>query len=181
MSSISIPSPHRPNHIYADNTFYFVTASTLHHQPLLKPGNHKLHLQERLLSLASQYELSVSAWVILNNHYHILCHLKDGKKLARFIKHLHGQTSTNFNRWDNQLGRQCWYNYWDWCIRNESDYWRHFNYIHYNPIKHGYVQQLRDWPFSSLEKYFEIEGREWLNDCWRSYPIKEFAIMNDDF
>ena len=40
--------------------------------------------------------------------------------------------------------------YWEHVIRNEKDYQRHMDYIHYNPVKHGYVDDPRDWPFSSL-------------------------------
>lgn len=177
----SVPSPHRPTHIYADDTYYFVTGSILRRSHLLTPITHKPHLKERLLTLARDYGLTIEAWVILNNHYHLLFHLADGGNLSLFFKHLHGQTSTDFNKWDHQPGRQFWYNYWDWCIRNERDYWQHFNYIHYNPIKHGYVQKLRDWPFSSLFSYLEEKGREWIDDCWRTYPIKEFEIKDDDF
>ena len=177
----SVPGLHRPNHIYADDTYYFVTSSVLYRTHLLTPTTHKPYLKERLLTLAPDYSLKIEAWVILNNHYHMLFHLEKSSLLFRFFKHLHGQTSTDFNKWDHQPGRKFWYNYWDRCIRNEQDYWRHFNYIHYNPIKHGYVKQLRDWPFSSLHSYLENKGSEWINDCWRSYPIKEFEINDDDF
>jgi putative transposase len=173
-------APHNPLHIYTDNVFYFVTGTILHHAHLLAPTLYKQHLQEQLLDLASQYGLDMKAWVILDNHYHLLFSLANGENLTRFIKRLHSKTATTFNQADRQPGRQVWWNYWDWCIRNERDYWQHFNYIHYNPLKHGYVQQLREWPHSSLFTYLVAEGKEWLDDCWRSYPIKEFQVDNDD-
>jgi len=173
--------PHNPYHIYTDDTFYFITGAILHHAPLLGPSSHKQHLQEQLLELALAYDLDLKAWIILDNHYHILFHLTIGENLSSFIRSLHTRTAVTFNQWDNQAGRQVWWNYWDWCIRNEQDYWHHFNYIHYNPIKHGCVQQLRDWPYSSLFTYLETEGREWVDDCWRSYPVREFQVENDDF
>lgn len=40
--------------------------------------------------------------------------------------------------------------YWEHLIRDERDYQRHFDYIHYNPLKHGHVQLLADWPWSSF-------------------------------
>jgi len=179
--TLSTSNPHTPTHIYADNTNYFVTGTILHHAHLLAPAAHKQYLQEEVLNLAPDYGLDIKAWVILNNHYHILFRLVDGEKLPHFINRFHSKTATTFNQWDNQAGRQVWWNYWDWCICNEQDYWRHFNYIHYNPIKHGYVEQLRDWPYSSLLTYLETEGREWVDDCWRSYPIREFQVEKDDF
>jgi putative transposase len=43
--------------------------------------------------------------------------------------------------------------YWEHDIRNEQDLRRHMDYIHYNPVKHGYVTAPPDWPFSSLHRW----------------------------
>jgi REP-associated tyrosine transposase len=38
-------------------------------------------------------------------------------------------------------------------IRDDSDYENHINYIHNNPVKHGYVNKTIDWPYSTLHDY----------------------------
>jgi putative transposase len=38
-------------------------------------------------------------------------------------------------------------------IRDEHDYRRHVDYIHWNPVKHGYVARAGDWPFSTFQRY----------------------------
>jgi putative transposase len=38
--------------------------------------------------------------------------------------------------------------YWEHTIRDDDDYARHIDYIHYNPMKHGLVRRVRDWPHS---------------------------------
>ncbi len=38
-------------------------------------------------------------------------------------------------------------------IRDEADLEAHFDYIHYNPVKHGYVTSPHDWPWSTFHKY----------------------------
>ena len=43
--------------------------------------------------------------------------------------------------------------FWEHSIRGEEDLYRHLDYIHYNPVKHGYVPCARDWPLSSLHRY----------------------------
>lgn len=43
--------------------------------------------------------------------------------------------------------------YWEHCIRDERDLNQHIDYIHYNPVKHGHVVQVRDWPYSSFHRY----------------------------
>jgi putative transposase len=43
--------------------------------------------------------------------------------------------------------------YWEHAIRDDVDFERHVNYIHYNPVKHGLVTRVADWPFSSFHRY----------------------------
>ena len=43
--------------------------------------------------------------------------------------------------------------YWEHTLRDEGDVGRHCDYIHYNPVKHGYVQSVENWPFSSFRKF----------------------------
>jgi putative transposase len=45
--------------------------------------------------------------------------------------------------------------YWEHQIRNELDFERHMDYLHYNPVKHGLVKQVNDWPYSSFHRYLE--------------------------
>ena len=46
-----------------------------------------------------------------------------------------------------------------WCtvianrVRDDADFHRHFDYIHYNPVKHGLVSRVKDWPFSTFHRF----------------------------
>jgi putative transposase len=53
--------------------------------------------------------------------------------------------------------------YWEHAIRNEEDLARHIDYIHYNPLKHGLVPRVVDWPHSSFHGYV---GRGVLSSDW---------------
>ena len=46
--------------------------------------------------------------------------------------------------------------YWEHTIKDETDLENHFDYIHYNPVKHGLVTRPRDWPWSSFQRYVEL-------------------------
>lgn len=48
--------------------------------------------------------------------------------------------------------------FWEHQIRDETDLQRHVDYIHYNPIKHGLVTELKEWPWSTYHRYLR-EGR----------------------
>jgi putative transposase len=43
--------------------------------------------------------------------------------------------------------------YWEHLVRDEEDYARHVDYIHYNPVKHGLVTQVKDWPYSTFSRW----------------------------
>ena len=173
-------SPHRPPHIYLDDTWYIITASTVNKVRYLTTTNHLQLWVEILRELIKEFSLTLNAWVVLHNHYHLLIKSRIGRDIGRFIGRLNGRTSREFNLRDNAEGRQVWYNYWDTCIRTEADYWTRFNYIHNNPVKHGYVKHLVDWEFSSYRYYLRTKGEEWLADCWQRYPVIDY-LEDDDF
>ena len=56
--------------------------------------------------------------------------------------------------------------YWEQAIRNEADLARHVDYIHFNPVKHGYATKVRDWPFSSFHRFVSegILPADWAGD-----------------
>ena len=47
--------------------------------------------------------------------------------------------------------------YWEHTIRDDADYQKHVDYIHWNPVKHGYVDRVIDWPHSTFHR-FVAEG-----------------------
>jgi len=166
-------SYHRPPHLYLDDTWYMVTAHTLGHTPILVSEEHFEVWQNTFQELTAQFSLTVAAWVVLPNHYHTLMHLPVGNHLGEFVQRFHGRTSRAFNQLDERKGRKIWYTYWDQCIRDESTYWTRFNYIHYNPVKHGYATGPSFWRYSSYLEYLNIRGQSWLDDCWLHYPVAE--------
>ena len=56
--------------------------------------------------------------------------------------------------------------YWEHLIRDDEDFERHVNYIHYNPVKHGYVSSPVDWSYSSIHRYIQngIISNNWACD-----------------
>jgi putative transposase len=56
--------------------------------------------------------------------------------------------------------------YWEHAIRDEADFERHVDYIHFNPVKHGYVNRVADWPHSTFHRYVErgMLASDWGGD-----------------
>jgi putative transposase len=42
--------------------------------------------------------------------------------------------------------------YWEHTLRDEDDFARHLDYIHFNPVRHGHAARVQDWPFSSFRR-----------------------------
>src|SRR3984885_9655098 len=56
--------------------------------------------------------------------------------------------------------------YWEHAIRNDADLERHVDYIHFNPVKHGHVTRVADWPHSSFHRHVErgVLEADWGGD-----------------
>ena len=56
--------------------------------------------------------------------------------------------------------------YWEHLIRDEIDFQRHVDYVHVNPLKHGLVKRVRDWPYSTFHRDVEtgIYALDWCGD-----------------
>jgi putative transposase len=56
--------------------------------------------------------------------------------------------------------------YWEHAIRDDADLERHVDYIHFNPVKHGHVARVADWPHSSFHRHVErgILATDWGGD-----------------
>lgn len=128
--------------------------------------------------LIIEFHAKLAAWVVLANHYHFLFLPRSGFELGNFMKRLNGRTSRELNLLDDTKGRTIWYTYWDTCIRGERDFWTRFNYIHYNPVKHGYVERPKDWRYSSYRYYADPDGSLWLDGCFRDFPAER--LFEDD-
>ena len=98
------------------------------------------------------------AIVVLPDHVHLIWNLPlgdaDYSTRVRLIKRL-------FTREIMKLGvflqkrangeRSCWQRrFWEHQIRDDRDLQAHVDYIHFNPVKHGYVARAIDWPYSSV-------------------------------
>jgi len=147
----------RPKHILLDDSYYFMTCRTYKRYPFFNEIQSKKILLDTLKE--STKEMSgcrLEAWVILDEHYHIIVWSHQGDMISRLIKLIHGRSSRRlrtsysedrlislssggFSAW------KVWDNYWDRIIRDQEDLNIHLNYILYNPVKHGYVDDPKDY------------------------------------
>jgi len=60
--------------------------------------------------------------------------------------------------------------FWEHTIRDENDLEAHFDYIHYNPVKHGLCAKVSDWPWSTFHRWVQV-GHYSIH--WAAGPIPE--------
>ena len=188
-----------------DNACYFITSCTADRAKLLNTDTKRIVVKEVLKKAIQQFGVRLYAWVILCDHYHLLLKTSEAAPIHRFIKKLHGESAIRLNQSDGVTGRKVWYQYWDRFPRDERDFWAYFNYIHLNPIKHGYVdvsegalvadgkiititssqtgdlgQSLAQYEYSSYHYYLREYGEGFVADSWLRYPTPKL-LGHDEF
>jgi len=174
---------HAPPHPFRDAGAYLISAANFEHKAIMNSSKRRTEFEMRLLNSIKEISDEIIAWVVLPNHYHVLISVQSLDDVSAALKHLHGTTSREWNIEDSLTGkRQVWYKFVDTFIRNEDHLRAAFNYIHYNPVKHGYAENAYDWHWSSLMLYYEDKGRDWIRDHWKSHkPSIDFGKGWDDF
>jgi len=53
--------------------------------------------------------------------------------------------------------------FWEHLVRDEQDYAAHLDYVHINPLRHGLVKRVSDWPYSTFHRLVEkgVYPRDW--------------------
>ncbi|MFH1142688.1 MAG: transposase [Candidatus Uhrbacteria bacterium] len=171
---------HRPHHDQMNLPGeYFITGRMLDQKRLMAGAERKHLFFDVLINLCHRHKLDLIAWIILDNHYHILIASDTVFELSKFMSSLHAVTSKLLNDEDDKRGRKVWDQYWDRRIRNETDSWKSFNYIHWNSIKHGIAKNLdevKQNQFCSFGLWFELLGEELVETFFEQYPIDQFDL-----
>lgn len=162
---------HAPPHPYRESGYYLLTAANYEHAWVMETPDRRTEFETRLLKAFHEIEAEVAGWVILANHYHILAGVGSLEQVSATLKQLHGATSYEWNQADGLTGkRKVWYKFADRMIRGDAHYYKALNYIHYNPVRHEYVEHAFDWQWSSLGMYYEDHGQDWLREKWKAHP-----------
>ena len=144
----------------AGATYFFTVNLADRKSALLTAQIDKLRTAVRLVQ--SRHPFEIPAMVILPDHLHALWVLPpdDANFATRwslikagFSRGLPANERISTSR-QSKGERGIWQRrYWEHLIRDDDDYARHVDYIHYNPVKHGHVTRAADWPHSSIRRY----------------------------
>lgn len=173
---------HGPPHFSGQQTDqYLITVTCYEHAPILGSSDERMDDFVLLVHQAFEdAEATIHAWVLLPNHYHVLATVADLTLLLGRLGRLHGRTSFTWNKEEGMRGRKCWHRVSDRAMRSEAHFWATMNYVHHNAVKHGYVEQWAEWPWSSALEFLRETGREDALKLWKDFPIGDYGVGWDD-
>jgi putative transposase len=155
---------------------YFFTVNSYDSQPLLTLDIVRKGLRSAIIKIRETLPFKIDAWVLLPDHMHAILTLPPGDDnfAARWamIKQYTSKACRHIFEYDQKLNESrhlrkelsLWQRrFWEHLIRDDDDYEKHFDYIHWNPAKHGYVTRVVDWPYSTFHRYVakEIYPPDW--------------------
>ncbi len=173
---------HSPPHFEADfPAFFHLSAACYNHAPLVgQTPSRMAEFENALLETMEACGAAVRAWCVLPNHWHALAKTADLKATIRQVGRMHGRLSRQWNKDDQVVGRKCWFCCGDRRVRSEAHFWATLNYVHHNPVHHGYAARWRDWPFSSAAEWLETVGKQEAARIWKSFPVLDYGKGWDD-
>lgn len=170
--------PHRPN---LSHLRFLISAACYEHSHYLGRNPERMEDFSRdLLAVFTLHADQTFAWCVLPNHYHALVEAPDVKKLLRELGQLHGRTSHTWNGEDNARGRKVFFRAVERAMRSDRHFRATLNYVHHNPVRHGYVERWTDWPWSSAPEYLAQTGIEEAKRAWHDYPIHDYGKTWDE-
>ena len=140
---------------------YFITANLADRQSSALLDHIEL-FRNSVRRVKALHPFEINAMVVLPDHFHLLLtlpsddanfSLRIGAMKAGFSRQLPKTEHIRKSR-ENKRERGIWQRrFWEHFIRDDLDYARHVDYIHINPVKHGYVARANDWPHSSIHQF----------------------------
>ncbi|MCE1182700.1 MAG: transposase [Rhodocyclales bacterium] len=145
---------------------FFFTLVTAGRRPILASSAAVATLRQAFQTVRQSRPFEINAAVIMPDHLHCIWTLPpdDGDFATRWrlIKTWFTKHCTPALRSEPDPARAAkreqalWqHRYWEHQLRDESDFARHVDYIHYNPVKHGLAASPMDWPYSSFRRYVQ--------------------------
>ena len=151
-------------------TYFFTVNLAERRQPLLVDY---VDVLRKVVGLVKErHPFTIDAMVILPEHLHAVWTLPPGDAdypgrwmliktgFSRHIPQGERRSASRANKGERGIWQR---RYWEHLIRDEGDFARHVDSIHFNPVKHGHVTRPADWPYSSIHRYIEagMEDHGW--------------------
>jgi putative transposase len=167
---------------YAPGGIYFFTVVTYDRRPILTEGVNRSLLHAAVSEVRHQHPFTVIAIILLPDHLHTVWSLPPGdcdfsirlKKVKELFTKRYlvagGQEGQRTPSQKHRGQRGVWQpRFWEHTVRDEADLAHCVDYVHWNPVKHGLVAQVRDYPWSTFHRFVKegFYSEDWggTNPC----------------
>jgi putative transposase len=164
---------------------YFFTVNLLERKGDLLV-RHIDDLREAVRVTKRERPFHIDAWVVLPDHMHAVWTLPpDDDNYSNRWKAIKIRFVQKMPRTERRSKvrmakgeRGIWQRrIWEHTIRDENNYMRHVDYVHWNPMKHGLARRVSDWPYSSYHRYVR---KGMYPENWAGGLENELAINEED-
>lgn len=155
--------------LFVPNTIIFITIVTNNRIPILIKNS--ALIKQAIKESSKFYDFRIIAYIILDDHIHLLLKPKNNTEYPKIIRAIKynftvGIAMPTYNKfWQNR--------YYEHTIRDEKDFYRHLDYIHYNSMKH-YNISPKCWRYSSFSHFVK---KDWYEENWCNTEDK-YGIKN---
>lgn len=142
---------------------YFFTVNLLERKSDLLTRHIDL-LRESVRRVREARPFHIDAWVVLPDHMHCIWTLPPGDadysarwkaikiRFSKMLPVVEYRSKVRIAKGERGIWQR---RFWEHTIRDDRDYAAHMDYVHINPLKHGLVQRVDDWPYSSFHRLVE--------------------------
>ena len=163
---------YRRNFVPGGSYFFTVTLADRRSSALV---DHVDALRAAFRVARRERQFAIDAIAILPDHLHAILTLPPGdadfsgrwrRIKGHFSSHMIASNAA-VKRHQNGKFALWQRRFWEHTIRDEDDFARHVDYIHFNPVKHGLVSRVHDWPHSSFHLYVRqgLLPADWAGDA----------------
>ncbi len=158
----------------AKGATFFFSVVTHKRCPILCHEANVALMKEAFQTIIKKHPFTIDAFVLLPDHLHCIWTLPENDNdFAMRWRQIKGHFTRGCRdefkekRTAAQLARgeqAVWQRrYWEHQIRDDADFIKHVEYIHYNPVKHGFTKSPKAWPHSTFHRYVKqgIYQRDW--------------------
>lgn len=170
-----------------EGRLYFFTVVTHERRPILTTGPGRRTLRKAIVTVRGERPFEMTAVVLLPDHFHSIWELPpedaDYSTRWRRIKSLFtkgwlaggGEAGAINSSRSKRKEQGIWQRrFFEHSCRDDEDLKRCVDYIHMNPVNHGLVTRVRDWPWSSFHRYVRLGE---YNPNWGDSPL----MYGDEF
>ena len=160
---------------------YFFTIVSFKRRKILCDEPMSQAMREAIKRVRQTHPFDIEAWVTLPDHIHALWTLPTtdsdfGKRWGLIKRYISKQcpeyaastemlSLSNIHRNETGIWQR---RFWEHQIQDETDFIRHMDYIHFNPVGHSLVERVVDWPYSTFHRCVKqgIYSIDWASSQW---------------